>query len=220
MSVWTKPVEASIHGVEHRHGHQEDERLHLQALPARRGLRPAVRGVEQRGIRPGKAHRHSNIGGSARFGASRLPSHGAVASADPILFTSELEHTRAYLAVEQAQYENSLFVEYDTPHTMFRVPPLTLQPIVENAVKHGRDPYAGALHISVRTRKTDKGSEIVVENDGRGFDPADNSEGHLALNNIRQRLEIMCGGTLTIEPRDGGGTRVTVFVPLSKESKP
>ena len=143
----------------------------------------------------------------------------AVASAEPIPFTSELEHTRAYLAVEQAQYEDSLFVEYDTPHTMFRVPPLTLQPIVENAVKHGRDPYAGAFHISVRTRKTDRGSEIVVEDDGRGFEPAaDNSEGHLALNNIRQRLEIMCGGALTIEPRDGGGTRVTVFVPLAKEA--
>ena len=142
----------------------------------------------------------------------------AVASADPIPFTSELEHTRAYLAVEQAQYEDSLLVEYDTPHTMFRVPPLTLQPIVENAVKHGRDPYAGAFHISVRTRKTDSGSEIVVEDDGRGFDPAADSEGHLALNNIRQRLEIMCSGTLTIAPRPGGGTVVTIRIPMKKAS--
>ena len=143
----------------------------------------------------------------------------AVASADPIPFTSELEHTRAYLAVEQAQYEDSLFVEYDTPHTMFRVPPLTLQPIVENAVKHGRDPYAGAFHISVRTRKTESGSEIVVEDDGRGFDLSADSERHLALNNIRQRLEIMCGGTLEITPRPGGGTVVTVTVPDGARSK-
>ena len=139
----------------------------------------------------------------------------AVATENPIPFSGELEHTLAYLAVEQAQYEDSLFVEYDTPHTMFRVPPLTLQPIVENAVKHGRDPYAGAFHISVRTRKTESGSEIVVEDDGRGFDPAADSEGHLALNNIRQRLEIMCSGSLTIAPRDGGGTVVTVTVPDS-----
>ena len=54
----------------------------------------------------------------------------AVASAAPIPFSSELEHTRAYLAVEQAQYAKSLIVDYDTPHTFFRVPPLTLQPIV------------------------------------------------------------------------------------------
>ena len=137
----------------------------------------------------------------------------AVASASSIPFASELEHTRAYLAVEQALYEDSLFVDYDTPHTFFRVPPLTLQPIVENAVKHGRDMYAGPLHICVRTRKTDSGSEIVVADNGRGFDPAAADEPHFALENIRQRLEMMCGGSLTIAPNEGGGTVVTVTVP-------
>ena len=137
----------------------------------------------------------------------------AIASAAPIQFASELEHTRAYLAVEQAMFEDSLFVDYDTPHTFFRVPALTLQPIVENAVKHGRDPYAGPFHIAIRTRKTDTGSEIVVADDGRGFDPADNGEPHIALENIRHRLEVMCGGRLTIAPNDGGGTVVTVTIP-------
>ena len=139
----------------------------------------------------------------------------AVASAAPITFSSELEHTRAYLAVEQAQYAKSLMVDYDTPHTFFRVPPLTLQPIVENAVKHGRDPNAGPLHISIRTRKTDTGSEITVSDNGCGYDPADDSEPHIALKNIRQRLELMCGGSLTITPNDGGGTTVTVTIPDS-----
>ena len=139
----------------------------------------------------------------------------AVASAAPIPFPSELEHTRAYLAVEQAQYAKSLIVDYDTPHTFFRVPPLTLQPIVENAVKHGRDPNAGPLHISIRTRKTDTGSEITVSDNGCGYDPADDSEPHVALKNIRQRLRLMCGGSLTITPNDGGGTTVTVTIPDS-----
>ena len=142
----------------------------------------------------------------------------AVASAAPITFSSELEHTRAYLAVEQAQYSKSLTVEYDTPHTFFRVPPLTLQPIVENAVKHGRDPNAGPLHISIRTRKTDTGSEITVSDNGCGYDPADDSEPHIALKNIRQRLELMCGGSLTITPNDGG-TVVTVSIPDSAAEK-
>ncbi len=137
----------------------------------------------------------------------------AIASDAPIPFTSELEHTRAYLAVEQVQYAKSLFVEYDAPHTFFRVPPLTLQPIVENAVKHGRDPYAGPLRISIRTRKTAAGSEITVSDNGPGFHPADDDEPHIALNNIRQRLEIMCGGSLAITPGDGGGTVVTVTIP-------
>ena len=139
----------------------------------------------------------------------------AIASATPIPFSSELEHTRAYLAVEQAQYEDSLFVDYDTPHTCFRVPPLTLQPIVENAVKHGRDPYAGQFYISIRTQKTDSGSKIIVADNGRGFNTTDDSEPHTALKNIQQRLEIMCGGNLTITSNDGGGTVVTVIIPDS-----
>jgi len=143
----------------------------------------------------------------------------AIASAAPIPFSSELEHTRAYLAVEHALYEDSLFVEYDTPHTWFRIPPLTLQPIVENAVKHGRDPYAGPFRIFIRTRKTDSGSEITVTDNGRGYQPADDGEPHIALQNIQERLELMCGGHLTILPGDNGGTVVTVTIPDRAEEK-
>ena len=142
----------------------------------------------------------------------------AIASEEPIPFAEELAHTRAYLSVEQAQFEDFLFVDYDTPHVDFRVPPLTLQPIVENAVKHGMDPDAASFHISIRTMKTEDMSVIVVENDGADFDAlgtgaADDSEPHIALKNIRQRLEMMCRGKMTISPREGGGTIVKVEIP-------
>lgn len=140
----------------------------------------------------------------------------AIASENPVSFADELKHTQAYLAVEQAQHEDMLVVEYDTPHTRFCVPPLTLQPLVENAVKHAMDPDGDPLHIYVKTRQTEKGSEIIVENTGADFDPvADDNEPHIALNNIRNRLEMMCGGTLTVSPRDGGGTVVRVTIPAS-----
>lgn len=138
----------------------------------------------------------------------------AIASEEMIPFNDELEHTRAYLAVEQAQFEDSLFVSFDTPHTMFRVPPLTLQPIVENAVKHGMNESCDPIHISVLTRQTDLSSEIIVNDDGPGFKPTDDDEPHIALNNIRQRLELMCGGTLEVAPREGGGTSVKVTIPI------
>ena len=137
----------------------------------------------------------------------------AVASDSIIPFTTELEHTRAYLAVEQAQYDDMLVVEYDTPFTRFRLPPLTLQPIVENAVKHGMDPYAGPLHIFIQTRHTDDGTRIIVEDNGIGFDPSDESTPHTTLKNIHQRLEMMCHGAMTIMPRPGGGTVVTITIP-------
>ena len=143
----------------------------------------------------------------------------ALASEMSIPFSEELEHTRAYLAVEQAQFEDILFIDYDTPHVDFRLPPLTLQPIVENAVKHGMDPDSAPLRIRIATRRTGSGSEIVVEDNGAGFEPADGfdsangSEPHVALENIRERLQIMCGGKMTITPREGGGTVVRLTIP-------
>ena len=140
----------------------------------------------------------------------------AIASEDMIAFADELEHTRAYLAVEQAQFEDSLFVDFDTPFTSFRLPPLTLQPIVENAVVHGMRKSNAPIRVSVATRKTDTAIEIIVEDDGPGFKPSDNNEPHIALNNIINRLEMMCGGTLTVSPRKSGGTTVKVTLPANK----
>ena len=137
----------------------------------------------------------------------------AIAGEDTIPFSEELEHARAYLAVGQAQFEDSVFVEYDTPHTEFRLPPLTLQPIVENAVIHGRDPDSGPLRIRIQTRKTEEGSVILVEDNGPGFEETDAGAPHIALANIRQRLEMMCGGHISIAPREGGGTVVRVTIP-------
>ena len=137
----------------------------------------------------------------------------AIASANTIPFSDELEHTRAYLAIEQVQFEDSLLVDYDIPHQEFRLPPLTLQPIVENAVIHGMDPEHAPLRIFIRTRQTDSGSEILVEDSGPGFAARGKGGPHIALSNIRQRLSMMCGGKLTISPREGGGTVVTVTIP-------
>jgi signal transduction histidine kinase len=137
----------------------------------------------------------------------------AIVKEDTIPFSEELEHARAYLAVEQARYEKKLSVRYDTPYTRFRIPPLTLQPVVENAVKHGLDPSLGPLRILIRTRETESGSEITVEDNGPGFSPADDDAPHIALANIRERLELMCGGGLTLRTGEEGGTVVTITVP-------
>ena len=137
----------------------------------------------------------------------------AISKTKTVLFKEELEHTKAYLAVELVRFEGQLFVEFDIPHTAFRLPPLTLQPIVENAVKHGVDPELDPLYVSVITRKTKNGSEITVEDTGPGFGANDNNEPHIALANITERLGMMCKGTLTISERENGGTKVTVYIP-------
>lgn len=65
----------------------------------------------------------------------------------------------------------------------------------------------------------DNAVEIIVEDDGVGFDQtcsADDNDPHIALNNIRERLNMMCKGKLNIEPREGGGTVVTVSIPKER----
>ena len=104
-------------------------------------------------------------------------------------------------------------MEFDTPNTFFRLPPLTLQPIVENAVRYGLDPDLEPLYISVVTEDTDKGVRVTVEDTGPGYSPLEDDRPHFALDNIRERLKTMCGGTLEIEQREAGGTKVTIFVP-------
>jgi len=139
----------------------------------------------------------------------------AIAATEPITFLDELQHTKAYLAVESMRYAERLSVEYDTPHTAFRLPALTLQPLVENAVKHGVNGANDTLHIAIRTRDTESGSAIIVEDDGAGFAETAGSGGevHVGLQNVRERLEMMCSGTLTITSRPSGGTIVTVLIP-------
>jgi sensor histidine kinase YesM len=142
----------------------------------------------------------------------------AIAKNDTIPFKEELEHVRTYLAIEKVRFEGKLFVKLDTPHTNFRIPPLTLQPIVENSVKYGIDPELDPLYISVVTNETENGSEIIVTDNGPGFNEdeiitEDNSQPHVAINNIRKRLSMMCDGSIWFSSRDGGGTVVRIFIP-------
>ena len=147
----------------------------------------------------------------------------AVVRAGLIPFEDELKHTRAYLAVVKMRYEDLLFVEYDTEYTSFYVPPLTLEPIAENAVKHGLDVGSAPLKVVIKTRLTEDASEIIVENSGMEFSLEDEKETslinddeiHIGLNNVISRLDSLCNGTLTLRPRTGGGAVVTIRIPLS-----
>ncbi len=83
--------------------------------------------------------------------------------------------------------------------TLLIDPVLTLQPIVENAVKHGISPDLAPLYLTATTEDTGEGVKLTVEDTGPGFAPSGDDEPHIALDNIRRRLKAMCGGTLEIE---------------------
>lgn len=137
-----------------------------------------------------------------------------------IPFRKELEHTRTYVKIEETRFQN-IRVTYDIGDSDFHLPPLTLQPLVENAIRHGvRIREEGKVQIVTRRRK--EGHEIVIRDNGAGFDVkklAEQDSRGIGLRSVRQRLESLCGGTLAIESRVGEGTSVTLTIPL-REAQP
>ena len=148
---------------------------------------------------------------------------GNMASIDqrmPISFEQELEHTRIYLEIEQMRFEEKLQVEYDIACMDFRIPALTLEPLVENAVRHGvRGNPGGSGTVVISTRKTPDYYEVAVSDDGPGFDPEqpiEDGRPHVGIANVRERLAQACGGLLKIESAPGKGTTATIQLPKNR----
>ncbi len=135
----------------------------------------------------------------------------------PIPFTKELEHTKLYLELEQLRFKSTMRVTYNIACTDFSVPVLTLQPIVENAVRHGvRGIKKGVGTVEISTRELPDSYEITVADNGPGFDthaPLPNDgRAHIGIENVRDRLLRVCKGELKIESVPGKGTTATITI--------
>lgn len=86
-------------------------------------------------------------------------------------FTTELKHIETYLYLEQLPFGDELFVDMDIETTDFRLPALTIQPPVENAVKWGVGQAEDGGTVRISTRETPLGAEITISDNGVGFDP-------------------------------------------------
>lgn len=133
-------------------------------------------------------------------------------------FATELKHIETYLYLEQLRFGDDLLVDMDIEVTDFSLPALTIQPLVENAVKWGvcQDEDGGMVKLT--TRETPLGVEVTVSDDGVGFDPEhlpQDGKDHLGLQLVRDRLKMVCGAKLTVESKIGQGTVVRVFIPRS-----
>lgn len=135
----------------------------------------------------------------------------------------ELEHTKIYLSLEKLRFDDDLNVEFDIKDEMFMLPVLTVQPMVENAVKHGinsSDSGCGTVRIS--TDETDTHHRIIIKDDGAGFDTTSLSsldESHIGITNVRKRLEDECGGELIIKSVPDKGTECVILIPKEKNDE-
>ena len=133
-----------------------------------------------------------------------------------ISFETELSHVKTYLEIEKIRFEDTLEIEYDIKCNEFSVPVLTVQPIVENAVKHGTSKKRGGGRVVISTEENAENYIIKVLDTGLGFDPSvpkNDGKSHVGIENVRQRLSNMCEGSLTIESELGVGTLATIRIP-------
>lgn len=133
-----------------------------------------------------------------------------------ISFADELKHLQAYLSLEKIRYDDDLDIKYDIKATEFFIPPLTVQPLVENAVNHGIGDLPGGGLVTISTEEKRDYYEIRVSDNGVGFDPEtvpEDVRSHLGIMNVRSRLNIMCHGTLDIKSAPGDGTVAIIQIP-------
>jgi sensor histidine kinase YesM len=123
---------------------------------------------------------------------------------------------KTYLEIEKIRFEDTLEIEYDVKCSGFSLPVLTVQPIVENAVKHGTSKKRGGGKVTISTDENKESYIIEIADTGCGFDPTkpkNDGKRHVGIENVRQRLFNMCGGTLSIESEVGKGTLATIIIP-------
>ena len=133
-----------------------------------------------------------------------------------VSFETELSHIKTYLDIEKIRFDDTLEIEYDINCTDFSLPVLTVQPIVENAVKHGTSKKRGGGKVTISTLEDSENYIISVSDTGCGFDPAkpkNDGKRHVGIENVRQRLSNMCAGSLTIKSVVGEGTNATIKIP-------
>lgn len=140
----------------------------------------------------------------------------ALKSEQLIPFEQELEHTKTYLWIEKIRFEDYLTVEYDIRCTDFSVLSLTLQPLAENAVKHGITPKAEGGKVIISSWEEKDFFAVRVTDNGVGFNPEEvknDDKLHIGLENVRKRIEILTGGSLEIKSVIGEGSMVTIYIP-------
>lgn len=138
-------------------------------------------------------------------------------------FNKELEFTQNYLKLEKLRFEDRVNVVLDIKANNFSVPSLSLQPIVENAVKHGICKKINGGTVTISTWDDATNNYIKVEDDGIGYDldapKKDDERVHVGLANTKERIEKMCHGRVEVNSKINVGTTVLMVIPKAQPKK-
>ena len=139
---------------------------------------------------------------------------GELDNPKPILMSQEMDHVHHYVSIENVRFPD-MTVTFEMNSDDFHIPALTIQPIVENAIKHGLMKLQSGGTIRVVSYESETDYYVSVVDDGVGFDTSLllDERKHVGLRNIRERLKAMVNGTIEIESTVGVGTKVLIKIP-------
>lgn len=143
-----------------------------------------------------------------------------------IPFSQELENIEAYVRIEKMRFGDRLTIRYECEEQDFSIIPLSIQPLVENAIRHGiYERGKGGGTVIVRTARRENNLEIVVEDNGVGFDYdtimqeiKDGKRDSTGMFNLIFRFENILNATVQVESRLHIGTRITVLIPNEEDA--
>ncbi|HEY0976432.1 MAG TPA: histidine kinase [Flavobacteriales bacterium] len=137
-----------------------------------------------------------------------------------VRLAQEVDHVSNYLGIEAVRFRDRLSVRYEVPEELggALVPSMVLQPLAENAIKHGPDARSERVEISVKAFRNNGTLTLTVVDDGRGCTDVANAmdRGGIGLRNVRERLRTLYGDRATMKASspEGGGFRVDLSLPF------
>lgn len=134
-----------------------------------------------------------------------------------IPFKDEIKHVENYVSIEKLRFAD-VDMDFDFAVVDFSLPALTLQPIVENAIKHGLAMKDGGGTVTIQTKESDDFFTIIVSDDGVGFDVEEtvnsmDENKHIGISNTKKRIENMTGGSIDVKSVINSGTDVIIKIP-------
>lgn len=131
-----------------------------------------------------------------------------------ITFVEELKLIESSLEIEKLRFPDRFTYTFDLEATEFKVPPLSLQPVVENAMFHGLRSLKTGGELKISTRNAIDDIHIIIEDNGIGFDTEILQETtSIGINNVKRRMKIMAKASVEIESEIGKGTKVIIKIP-------
>lgn len=135
----------------------------------------------------------------------------------PITFEKELSHIEKYVSIEKQRFGDRINVVYDIKEKDFEIPALSVQPLIENAIKHGISKKRKGGTVEVSTWRGASDIHILIKDDGKGFDmnqPFSTDRVHMGLSLVESRLKRVCDGRMEISSELDKGTICEIVIPI------